>query len=92
MGFMHFDIKPGNILVNLDTNNRIIDVKITDFGLCREKRDDYIAGKHTHGTINCLAPEMLIANHKFDHRVDAWSLGIILYFMLTAKFPFYSSQ
>ena len=39
-----------------------------------------------------MAPEMLIVDSKFDQRIEAWSLGIILCKMLTGKCPFQSSE
>ena len=47
-------------------------------------KEHFLAGHDTHGTLYYLAPEMLIINGQFDHRVEAWSIGVILCQMLTS--------
>lgn len=91
-GFIHFDIKSGNILLNLDKNGDIRDVKIADFGLCTDETADLLAGRDTQGTIQYMAPEMVTLNCHFDNRIEAWSLGILLCKMLTDRVPFDSGK
>ena len=87
---VHFDLKPGNILVNLDkSTGEIVSLKISDFGLCKTKKDKYSTATDLAGTLAFIAPEMLISGGHFDCRVEAWSLGVILHQLLTGKLPFY---
>lgn len=84
---VHRDIKPENILV--DSRGR---VKIADFGLAKlaaRTRDD-LTLTMTHqvmGTPRYMAPEQMEGSHLVDHRADIYSLGVVLYEMLTGQIP-----
>jgi len=82
MGIIYRDLKPENIL--LDTAGH---VKLTDFGLCKESIHE---GTMTHtfcGTIEYMAPEILMRSGH-GKAVDWWSLGALMYDMLTGAPPF----
>jgi len=77
-GVIHRDIKPGNIM--LLSRGRI---KIMDFGIARLKVSDLKTQLGTRlGTPKYMSPEQ-IGGGKLDHRTDIFSLGIVLYEMLT---------
>jgi len=80
---IHRDIKSENIMINTDNV-----IKVMDFGLARIKDEARITkASTTAGTIAYMAPEQ-IKGEDIDHRVDIWALGVVLFEMLTGKFPF----
>ena len=82
-GIIHRDIKPANIIID-DENN----VKIIDFGLSRlVSLNDNIQHNNTMGTVAYMSPEV-IKGKMIDFRTDIWSLGIVMYEMLTGIRPF----
>ncbi|MCZ6689963.1 MAG: serine/threonine-protein kinase [Planctomycetota bacterium] len=87
-GVIHRDIKPENILVD-----RRGVVKIADFGLARLVRGDVSHGRLTQtkmvmGSPDYIAPEQREDTRKADHRSDIYSLGVLIYEMLTGSLPF----
>lgn len=84
-GLIHRDIKPGNILIELGSQQK---VKITDFGLARTADDATMTRTGTiAGTPMYMAPEQAMAQ-AVDHRADLFSLGSVLYQVITGRAPF----
>lgn len=83
-GIVHRDLKPENILC---TDNTLEEVKIADFGISKGLRTKQTHMKTTCRTLSYLAPEVL-KGWPYDRRVDHWSLGVIMYLLLSGKPPF----
>ncbi len=82
-GIVHRDIKPENIM--LDKYGR---VKILDFGLAKYKGVTRITREGTTmGTVHYMSPEQ-VKGHEVDHRADIYSLGVVLYELLSGELPF----
>jgi len=79
-------VKPENILVNIK-ENQITDVKLSDFGFAT-KIDNENENDKTCGTHGYKAPEMLRRSEPYNEMVDCWSLGILLYNLVTGVMPF----
>jgi len=85
-GVLHRDIKLDNILLDVKGN-----VKICDFGVSRIiNNDDPI--KEQCGTPAYIAPEVITNEGYKGFYIDHWSLGVLLYAMITAKVPFHASN
>ncbi|MCA9556698.1 MAG: serine/threonine protein kinase, partial [Myxococcales bacterium] len=92
-GVVHRDLKPANImLLNHDDDTRDF-VKVVDFGLAKlfqDKSDggiDLTKAGTMLGSPRYMAPEQ-IRNDEVDPRTDIYSLGVIIFFMLTGRPPF----
>jgi serine/threonine protein kinase/predicted Zn-dependent protease len=83
LGVVHRDLKPQNIMVDEDGNARIM-----DFGIARSLRGKGITGPGVMiGTPEYMSPEQ-IEGKEVDERSDIYSLGVVLFEMVTARVPF----
>uniref|UniRef100_A0A6B2LAV5 Protein kinase domain-containing protein n=1 Tax=Arcella intermedia TaxID=1963864 RepID=A0A6B2LAV5_9EUKA len=84
----HHDLTPGNILLEKKSGR----VKIIDFGLSIAFESDHPSVLHSSGTPLFMSPEVLQNSKHNPILCDIWSLGVILYFMLTNSFPWSNFQ
>ncbi len=83
-GIIHRDIKPANIL--FDNKNEAF---LSDFGIAKSTAATGLTADNTFiGTVEYMSPEQIQGEKDLDGRTDIYSLGIVLFFMLTGKLPF----
>ena len=101
LGIVHRDIKPENIMIVADRDTGRDRVKVLDFGIAKIVEevgaDTAAMSFHTEGpigTYHYASPEQLgheadpTRRHKVDHRSDIYSIGVVLYELLTGRRPF----
>ena len=84
-GIVHRDLKPSNVFI-VDGPDEL--VKVVDFGISKVlSAEELTIGRAFVGTPQYMAPEQL-RGEAFDHRADIWSMGVILYRLLSKRYPF----
>ncbi|MCB9878243.1 MAG: serine/threonine protein kinase [Planctomycetes bacterium] len=81
-GYVHRDVKPGNILWSEERGAVLIDLGFAVGG------DAATGGETTAGTVHYIAPEQARGDGKLDVRADIYSLGATLYHLVTGSLPF----
>ena len=89
MGVIHRDIKPENMFLT-HWDQEQTSLKISDFGIAREIQYHEMATT-VAGTPGYLAPEILM-NCGYDDKCDIWSLGVVMYLLLSGTLPFQSED
>ncbi|XP_035880332.1 protein kinase C theta type isoform X1 [Phyllostomus discolor] len=85
-GIVYRDLKLDNILLDKDGH-----IKIADFGMCKENMLGDARTNTFCGTPDYIAPEILLGQ-KYNHSVDWWSFGVLLYEMLIGQSPFHGQD
>jgi serine/threonine-protein kinase len=83
-GVIHRDLKPSNLMVTSEGK-----IKLTDFGIAKDlDKTALTATGRTLGTAAYMAPEQIRGTPAVSHKTDLYSLGVVLFQMLTGKPPF----
>lgn len=92
-GVVHRDLKPENIFITLDDEGLARGCKVLDFGVSKLSRAldvslDITRAGNLVGTPMYMAPEQVRGSHDVDHRMDVYSIGVVLYEMIAGRPPF----
>lgn len=95
LGVVHRDLKPDNVFITPSTGGPVL--KLLDFGIAKlYDESEYKKGLTRPGAImgtpEYMAPEQLYSADKVDHRADLYSIGVLLYEMLTGERPAYGDD
>jgi eukaryotic-like serine/threonine-protein kinase len=93
-GIVHRDLKPENLFMTTGVDHRPL-VKVLDFGLAKEMSQPGVAesgrsltGPLAMGTPAYMSPEQIKSTRDVDARADIWSLGAVLYELVSGRLPF----
>ena len=94
MGIVHRDLKPGNLFLTTGADGSAV-VKVLDFGVSKIGSLDKTSGAEIEtlpdavvGSPPYMSPEQLRSSKQVDARTDIWSLGVVLFEIVTGRMPF----
>jgi serine/threonine-protein kinase len=92
IGIVHRDLKPANLFLVRRADGSPC-IKVLDFGISKMREAGGLRGEmtRTHATLGSplyMSPEQLVSTGDVDARADLWSLGVILFELLTGKLPY----
>ncbi|WP_437954563.1 serine/threonine-protein kinase [Sorangium sp. So ce119] len=96
LGIIHRDLKPGNLFLSQRADGSPL-IKVIDFGISKmalgaettaPKEHDMTESAAMLGSPLYMAPEQMVSSKNVDARADVWSMGAILYQLLTGAIPF----
>jgi serine/threonine protein kinase len=90
LGVLHRDVKPENLFVTTDQDGRLL-VKMVDFGVA-QVLGDVVTDRPLVGTLEYMAPEVLLAEGEPDVRSDLYSVGVVAYECVTGHVPFHADN
>ncbi|GAC1352315.1 MAG: hypothetical protein NVS3B20_04770 [Polyangiales bacterium] len=95
LGVIHRDLKPSNLFL-ANTPNGAGTIKVLDFGIARMESasgSPHLTRAETLvGTPHYMSPEQMVSSHDVDERSDVWSMGAVLYELVTGQLPFAGSS
>lgn len=87
-GVIHRDLKPANVFLVARGGGRAPRVKVLDFGIAKLAGSERTHNSATMGTVSYMSPEQVESPASVDERSDVYSLGVVLYEMITGEAAF----
>ena len=89
-GIVHRDVKLENFFLDIQEGDKQITVKLGDFGIAKRGNEAKTIREFA-GTFLYMAPEVILKK-RYGNKVDSWSLGVVLFEMLTNEHPYLDKE